>query len=64
MISISLILIHEMISMKKMFYNSVISNVVMNIKLNNIEDMSYMFAGTNIDYENMFESYGSISMKI
>ncbi len=50
--------------MKKMFYNSVISNVVMNIKLNNIEDMSYMFAGTNIDYENMFESYGSISMKI
>ena len=39
----------ELTSMKKIFYNSLVSNVDLNIELNNIEDMSYMFAGTFIE---------------
>ena len=46
----------ELTSMKNLFYNSIVSNVDLNIELNTIEDMSYMFAGTNIDYENLLKS--------
>ena len=45
----------QLISMKKIFYNSYLSDIDLNIKLNNIEDMSYMFAGTNINFEKLLK---------
>ena len=39
----------ELSSMEKIFYNSNIENINLDIDTNNIEDISFMFAGTNIN---------------
>ena len=43
----------KLYSLKKLFYNSDISNINLDIELNNVQDMSYMFAGSNINIDNL-----------
>ena len=45
----------EVTSMKKLFYNSHLSNLNLNITTNSLQDISYMFAGTNLDRINFKE---------
>ena len=44
---------NKVISIEKIFYNSGISNINLNINTKSIENMSFMFAGTNINYNDL-----------
>ena len=44
---------NNLLSIEKIFYNSALSNITVNINTKNIENMSFMFAGTNINYNEL-----------
>ena len=45
----------QLLSIKKSFYNSAVSDINLNIETYNIEDMSFAFAGTNLNFDNLFK---------